>query len=131
MEKPKTLHLESTTKSPEVYCNSENGEVMIKGVSILEDAVSFFTPLKEWIQSYAQFPKNNVNFTLDMEYYNTSTSRVLLDLFRIFLPKEGDHGCKIVWFYDEDDWEMREAGEEYKLILGDTFILQSKAVNNQ
>lgn len=122
------LRIEETAKSPYVHCDPVTGNVTLRGVSILEDAVEFFVPLKDWLQTYSEERKEEAIFHADLEYFNTSTSRIILQLFRLFLPSNADHNCKILWIYDVEDWEMKEAGEEYKVLIGDAMALQSKVV---
>jgi hypothetical protein len=124
------LRIESTSKSPSVYCDPETGNILIKGVSILEDAIEFFVPVKDWLQNYSENRKANAVFTTDLDYFNTSTSRILLQLYRLFLPSD-EHQCQIIWTYDVEDWEMKEAGEEYKVLIGEPMILRSKVVSNK
>ncbi|HRJ37805.1 MAG TPA: SiaC family regulatory phosphoprotein, partial [Flavobacteriales bacterium] len=53
-----------------------------------------------------------------LEYFNTSSSKSILDLFKIL--EELEHSgkkVKINWFHIEEDESMEEAGEEYKILL--------------
>ena len=53
-----------------------------------------------------------------MEYFNTSSSKCILDVLRK-LEKIHKNGKSVVvkWFYEEDDEDMMEAGENYQRIV--------------
>lgn len=127
MEKPETLKFEATGKTPNILCDPDQGRIVMSGVSVPEDAIDFYVPMKDWIKDYIEVAKDTTTFVVDMHYFNTSTSRILLELFRLLLPIQ-NKGLKlqIEWVYDEDDWEMKEAGEEYQMMVGDVMFLTSK-----
>ena len=51
-----------------------------------------------------------------MEYFNTSSSKCILDVFKK-LESIADSEVSIKWFYEEDDEDMLEAGEDYEAII--------------
>jgi hypothetical protein len=51
---------------------------------------------------------------VQLEYFNTSSSKSLLDLFKRF---EKLSTVEIHWHYDSDDEDMLEAGEDYDHIV--------------
>jgi hypothetical protein len=60
-----------------------------------------------------------------MNYFNTASSKLLLDIL-IALETMYENGKDIVvhWFYDEDDEDMLEAGEEYADIVDVPFEIK-------
>jgi hypothetical protein len=54
-----------------------------------------------------------------LEYFNTSSSKCLLDIFRKLesLSKSGKSEIKVIWLYEEEDEDMMEAGDDYKTIV--------------
>ena len=65
-------------------------------------------------------PKTAVN--IQLEYFNTSSSKCLLDLFKKLegMHKSGND-ITIKWYYEEDDEDMLEAGEDYQSIINIPF----------
>jgi len=57
---------------------------------------------------------------LKLEYFNTSTSVVLLDMFKI-LSKIA--GARVDWYYESDDVEMEEVGKDYANMIDVPFKL--------
>jgi len=53
-----------------------------------------------------------------MEYFNTASSKMLLEIFELFKNLH-DSGNKVTvdWYYQEDDEDMQDAGEDYADIV--------------
>lgn len=121
------LHIEQTSKTPGINCDADKGIVVIKGRSVPENAVEFFTPVKDWISNYVSNPQDLTEVSIDLDYFNTSTSIILLNLLRLFEPLKGAKKDIIFnWYYESDDLDMKEAGEEYQLMLGQALTLKAK-----
>ena len=53
-----------------------------------------------------------------MEYFNTSSSKCILDLFKqLESLNNGETEVNVNWYYEEDDEDMAEAGEDYDAII--------------
>lgn len=113
------IRIEGTPKTPSVEFNTAGGSLEIKGRSIPENSIEFYKPLIEWIESYAKAPQGNTVVNIQLEYFNTSSSKCILDLFKRLevISKE----ITINWYYEEDDEDMLEAGEDYDAIINIPF----------
>ena len=74
-----------------------------------------------WRSKEDPFRKMQSSFTkvnIQLEYFNTSSSKCILDVFK---KLEAIHKAKneviINWYYEEDDEDMLEAGEDYESII--------------
>ena len=105
-----------TEKSPEIHFNYETGHLQIKGKSVPEDSFRFFQPMNEWIDRYLEQPKPLTTLDVALEYFNTSSAKVLLELFKKMnlLHKSGKSVIQINWVYEADDDDMLEAGYDYQ-----------------
>lgn len=115
-----TLTIPGTPKTPTVDMNVESGVIEIKGRSIPENSIDFYRPVVEWLEKYAESPAPETKVNIQLEYFNTSSSKCILDVFKKLeqvYKKNGDKGVSISWFYEEDDEDMLEAGEDYQSIL--------------
>ena len=127
MSKLDFIRLDETTKTPSVYCDAEKGLIEISGVCIVEDVIKFFEPVKNWIVDYKNNPKDTTLVNVELEYFNTSTSLVLLNIFRLLANiKNENRSVQFRWIYDEEDEDMMEAGMEYKLMVEGDFQLEPK-----
>jgi len=112
------LKIEPTHKTPKVYFDPANDHFEISGRSIPEDSVGFYKRILDWIDEYGQSPNPKTEFKFELEYFNTSSSKNILELLKklekIF---QNNHDIRISWYYDEDDEDMEETGEDYKALL--------------
>jgi hypothetical protein len=104
------LKLEGTSDTPNIILDKTNGIFEISGRSLPEDSVEFYRPVLEWIGGYAKAPSAKTNFTFKLEYFNTSSSKLILDVLSAL---EGIPGMNIEWCYQEEDEDMEEAGKEF------------------
>jgi hypothetical protein len=104
---------------PTVDFNAEIGICTLSGESFLEDTIEFYDPLVQWLEEYTTQVKNPVTFEIKLTYFNTSTSRSILDLLNVLKDYEETGGQVTVnWHYDEDDIDMEEDIEDYMLDTG-------------
>ena len=117
-----TISIEATPKTPTITFDSGKGFLEIKGRSIPENALEFYKPLVEWVEKYADKPQTSTNVNIQLEYFNTSSSKCILDVFKkLEAIKKGGSNVLINWYYEEDDEDMLEAGEDYQAIVNVPF----------
>lgn len=110
--------IEGTPKTPSVKFDDKEGIFEIKGRSIPENSVEFYKPLNEWLDNYMQTPLDKTVVNIRLEYFNTSSSKCILDVFkRLEAIHRSKHDVEINWYYEEDDEDMLEAGEDYDSII--------------
>jgi hypothetical protein len=119
-----TIIREGTPKTPYVKLDGEKGLVEIKGRSIPENSVEFYKPLIDWLDKYGNVPLEVTNVNIQLEYFNTSSSKCILDIFKKLelIYKKGSK-VQINWYYEEDDEDMFEAGEDYQSIINIPFSM--------
>jgi hypothetical protein len=122
----KKIAIEPTTKTPTVTMDPEQGLVEIKGRSIPENSVEFYRPVMEWLDEYnTAGGVSTTNVNIQLEYFNTSSSKCILDIFKkLELIHKKNNNIVINWFYEEDDEDMQEAGEDYQAIIKVPFKMQ-------
>ena len=100
--------------TPNVAFNASTGICSIAGESYLEDSFEFYDNLIKWFDQY--FAENNtLSLSIKLTYFNTSSSRALLDMFRS-LKEQKDKGKDVTvnWYYpDPDDDEMLIEAEDF------------------
>jgi len=113
-----SISIEGTTKTPSVKLNPESGVIEIKGRSIPENSIEFYRPIIEWLDEYAKNPNKNTTVNVQLEYFNTSSSKCILDIFKkLESLKKARNEVVINWYYEEDDEDMLESGEDYESII--------------
>lgn len=109
-----TILLEATAETPRVVLSKENSVFEFSGNSLPEDAISFYRPVIEWIEHYTESPNPKTELDFRLDYYNTSSSKVILQILEKFrdIHRKG-YAVVVNWHYMEDDEDMAEAGEDY------------------
>jgi hypothetical protein len=121
-ETMENLKLEGSAKTPTVSFDAASGTLELKGRSIPENSVEFYKPLNDWIDTYGSTPKETTTVDIKLEYFNTSSSKCILDLFKQLERLNGKGTeIKVNWYFEEDDEDMEEAGEDYQAIINIPF----------
>ncbi|MEM6644013.1 MAG: DUF1987 domain-containing protein [Bacteroidota bacterium] len=110
------LKIPPTKDTPAIYFDPEKGIFKMFGRSLPENSLKFWTPVIKEIER-GSLPER-LDIRIKMEYYNTSSSKCVFDLLRLFKSFQ-DQGIRIAirWYYDQYDEDMLEAGEDYKALL--------------
>ena len=118
------LIIDNSIKTPSVTFGA-SGALEIKGKSIPENSLEFYKPIFEWLDNYSQSPAPETILKVALEYFNTSSSKCLLDIFRRLetINLSGKSTVKVSWFYETDDEDMMEAGEDYQALVKIPFEL--------
>lgn len=105
---------EANEDSPSILFDGDKGYLEIKGKSLPEDANVCYNQLHQMVKEYVKTPQPNTYINFRMEYLNSSSTKKILEIITLFepLPNRG-HRVEIKWFYNADDEDMLEEGEEF------------------
>ncbi len=118
----KDLKIEGSPKTPTIEFNSEKGYLLVRGRSIPENSIEFYKSLIEALEAYNTNSQPNTKVDVQLEYFNTSSSKCILDVFKkLEAINSGSSNVVINWYYEEDDEDMLEAGEDYQAIINVPF----------
>lgn len=103
---------------PTVNFEAETGNCEISGESYLEETTKFYAPLLAWIKEYTETVKGPLNFDIKLSYFNTSSSKCLVDLLDLLKNYQKSGGLVTVnWYYEDSDEELEEV-EDFILETG-------------
>jgi len=125
----KSLEIIESKSTPKIDFNIESHIHTIKGESYPENSSTFYEPIIEWIEEYLEeVDTQNIVFNIELIYFNSSSSRVLMDIFDMLDEACGEGKSIVVnWFYDEEDEALEEYGEEFAEDMEHlTFNIESK-----
>ncbi len=112
------LRIEATLDTPKVFLDPNSPRFEISGKSFPADVTYFYQPVMSWIERYSKTPNVKTVFDVKLDYFNTASSKVLLD---ILYKLEEIHGSgkpvTVRWYYPDDDEDMEETGIEFARIL--------------
>jgi len=100
------LILSATVNTPQIYFRN-SGELLIKGRSLPEDVTAFYNPVLQWLR---QFIAETVKLEIDMDYMNSSSTKKLLELFKVIDKNTHVRNFYVNWLYDIDDEDALEKG---------------------
>ena len=108
------LIISATNESPGINFDKEIGKFMLFGKSYPEGARNFFDPVFLWLEEYLKQPNEETIFEVRLDYYNSATSTMLLEMLYL-LEKIVKKGKKVTvkWNHLEIDDDMLDAGKEY------------------
>jgi len=113
-----TIKIQGTEDTPKIILDKDNDIMEVSGRSLPEDVTSFYEPVLTWLDEYAQNPNKKTIFNFKLVYFNTASSKLLLDiLMKLEEIHEAGNDVLIRWHFPEDDEDMEEAGEEYADIV--------------
>ena len=120
------LVIQGTIKTPSIEFKI-TGDLKIEGRSIPENTYDFYKPIINWVEKLKDSLPSPIILTVKLEYINTSSSKLILDIFKILDEISLSKKCEveIVWLYDYDDDESREEGHNYKSELSVPFNIKA------
>ncbi len=112
------LIIKGEAKTPTIEFNYGKGELVISGRSIPENSIEFYKPIIEWLELLKVSEKDKIVLDIKLEYFNTSSSKCILDVFKKLEEIRGvGKDASIRWFFESDDEDMEEAGQDFSAII--------------
>ncbi|MCS6832499.1 MAG: DUF1987 domain-containing protein [Flammeovirgaceae bacterium] len=114
------LYIEAREFIPEIDFHADTGVLNISGDSYHEYTHEFFDPIFAWIDEYTKTPGRNITLNFKMNYFNTASSKCFFDIIEMLQKyQESGKGTAVInWYYQEDDEDMLETGQDYILDSG-------------
>jgi hypothetical protein len=120
-----TISIKGTYETPAIEFNAGEGNLLIEGRSLPENSISFYDPLLNALESYMDNPADFTIVNFKLEYFNTSSSKCILNILRILQKIHSNkESVTINWYHDEDDEEILEIGQDYSLIVNVPFNIK-------
>ncbi|MGF1584469.1 MAG: DUF1987 domain-containing protein [Bacteroidales bacterium] len=114
------IFINGTNRTPFVSMDP-SGSFRIRGRSIHENPTAFFEPILRWVDAYLKNPGNTIVFDIELEYFNSGSSRFILEILRILMEKKGNIKLVVNWYYEDGDDDLLERGQYYESILNTKF----------
>jgi len=112
------LIIKGEAKTPTINFDSESGELLISGRSIPENSIEFYKPIIEWLEEIKVSNKEKIVLDIKLEYFNTSSSKCILDVFKKLEEiRTVGKDASIRWYFESDDEDMEEAAQDFSAII--------------
>lgn len=115
------LIIEATVNSPKIVLDPESKKFEFSGESRPENVRNFYLPVLEWLEKYTNHESgldkpqrtSELDCVFNFEYFNSTSAKYILDIFKSLNALDAiGVELDIKWFYEEDDEDMLEVGEE-------------------
>lgn len=103
-----------TNQTPLVELDTLNGTLSMFGKMVPENPIDFFEKVNQTVDDYLKDNPDRLEINMRLDYFNTVSSKMLSKFFRKVTTS---HKPTVNWFYEKDDIELKEAGEDYSQIL--------------
>ena len=122
------LIIEPERRIPSIMFSPNENVFYIHGTSSPEDVRKLYYPVLEWINKFneeilkSEFKifndENPLRFQFDLEYFNSSSAKFFFDMITEF-KKLDPAGVPVIveWYYEEEDPEMKEAGNDFSQLV--------------
>jgi len=101
--------IDATDRSPHVVLDRQDSVLLIEGRSYPEEGMDFFDPIVMRFRSLQDSDNPIRTVHIRLEYYNSSTTKAIADLFTA-LERSAKRGneAKVLWEYEADDDGIEE-----------------------
>lgn len=131
------LYIAPTRNSPEIIFSPEENNFIISGTSAPEDVRALYYPVIAWFKEFSKelsekeeltFTIHNpLRFRIDLKYFNSSSAKFLFDIL-VELKNLITSGTPtiVIWYFEKDDPDLKEAGKDMSDIAGMKFEFNEK-----
>lgn len=127
------LIIDRTASSPKVHFDPDERIFEISGESRPHDVGGFYGEILDWFSDFSSRAgqegtgSEKVVFSFDLEYFNSSSAKYILDFCKKLAKAKADgRNIEVRWQYEKDDADMLEAGREMSRIARCSFEFVSK-----
>jgi len=111
------IHIKPLKKKstfPEILMEVATGRCFIKGESFPEDSWKFYEPILAWLRDYIAQKQGPIEFSFQLDYYNTSTSKCFFEILKTLRDyKEGGGKVVVNWYYQTEDMDALDDANDY------------------
>ncbi|MFC2138478.1 DUF1987 domain-containing protein [Bacteroidota bacterium] len=120
------LRIEGSSDIPEILLDYASGRLEFSGRSLPEDVQEVYNPVLEWVSRYAEQPQKQTHVIFKFDYFNTASSKKILDLLdSVKTVQDNGNELKIDWYFMDNDEDMEEAGQSFSDFIEVPFNLIS------
>ncbi len=118
------LIIAETKTTPSINFDAQTGVLNITGESYPDSAMQFYQQVIDWLNQYIANSTQPITFNFKFSYFNTSTSKCILDMLSLLETAHAKgRKVEVIWHYREDDEDMQESGEEFAQDINVPFSL--------
>ena len=90
------------------------GALSFTGVSLCVHPTEVYAAALAWVREYVKQPASRTHVLFSIQYFNTSTSKVILEILQLLEGVQRRGGeVEVHWRYSALDLDMEDAGRGY------------------
>ena len=126
------MEIFATGSIPHYKSDIKYGIIVIKVISIDDDVKDFFTSIINDLKVNLSECKKNIKLEIDLVYFNTRSSRYLMEIFNLCrdITTLNGYSVSVDWYYEEDDLDMQDTAIDYQNITKIPFKTISREPSN-
>ena len=98
---------------PKIKFEESEGSLYISGVSMMENALDYYSVCKNSIDTYLSNSENKVIIDFNLSYFNSSSAKQFIQL----LSKIENNKGKAIWRYPENNTILHDRGRELEILV--------------
>lgn len=104
---------------PYINFNIETGICEIEGQSYITNTYAFYEPIYSWLEEFIKKTTKKIEFNIKITYFNTSSSKCILEILRI-LKKFREKGGKLTvsWHLSRLDEDLEDEVQYFSIATG-------------
>lgn len=119
------LIIEETQDTPKVVFDRKTGVFEISGRSLPENAIKFYTPVLQWLESYSAAPNKTTCFEFKLDYFNSASTKKIFEIVTMLENMSMNNVSVLInWYYSKDDELIKSKGEELKEMVEVNFEIK-------
>jgi hypothetical protein len=121
------IKIEKTNNTPSIYIDEANMLCRIEGSSYPEDAYEVYQHVLDWLARVGENLQTELVVEFDYDFLNSiSHKKVWQILHELKQFYKNGKSVKVVWYYDENDDDIMEAGEDLAELMNIPFELVAR-----
>jgi hypothetical protein len=109
------LTIAGSQSTPDIRADWQAGTLAMKGDSYPENSFELFGPLIHWVEAYLRDATAPLALSLNLLYLNTSSIKVMMDIFDLMEEAHGrGREVSVNWYYDRRNERVAELAEEFR-----------------
>ena len=121
------IRVEKTNNTPSIFIDEANMLCRIKGSSFPEDAYDVYQHVLDWLDRIKYQLSTKLTVEFDYDFLNSISHKKVWQILHELksLQKNGKE-ISVVWYYEENDEDIMEAGEDLAELMNVPFELIAK-----
>lgn len=117
------VEISGSARSPRISINPAEHRMEISGIVLMRESEDFFKPVFHWLEKAKKLPIKKLNLHFVLDSFNAYSARIILKIIQDVVQLE-TCGCKtkIYWHYENDEDEIKDAGQYYASIVNREFV---------